>query len=141
MIRTTLGLLFLALVLTACAATTSYGPNRSLTLRELLPLAEKGDASAQNNLGIMYEEGQGVAQNYAEAVRWYRKAADQGHPLGQNSLGFMYEKGFGVAQNYSEAMRWYRKAADQGEPGASASHSHFCKRPYGASRSYTLTSR
>jgi len=47
-------------------------------LRELRPLAEQGDAVAQNYLGVMYYNGQGVPQNYAEAVRLYRLAAEQG---------------------------------------------------------------
>ncbi len=47
-------------------------------LREFRPLAEQGDASAQHNLGLMYNNGLGVAQDYAEAVRWYRKAVEQG---------------------------------------------------------------
>ena len=40
--------------------------------------AEQGHAGAQCNLGVMYENGQGVKQDHAEAVRWYRKAAEQG---------------------------------------------------------------
>ena len=40
--------------------------------------AEQGDASAQFNLGLMYEYGRGVPQNYSEAVKWYRLAAEQG---------------------------------------------------------------
>ena len=46
-------------------------------LRELRPLAEQGDASAQFNLGFMYGTGQGVSQDYAEAARWFRLAAEQ----------------------------------------------------------------
>ena len=45
-------------------------------LREWRPLAEQGLAVAQFNLGLMYDEGQGVPQDYAEAVKWYRKAAE-----------------------------------------------------------------
>ena len=59
--------------------------------------------TAQYNLGIMYAKGQGVPQDYAEAVKWYRLAADQGIPTAQNNLGFMYAKGEGVPQDYSEA--------------------------------------
>ena len=66
----------------------------------------------------MYDRGQGVPQNYAEAVKWYRKAADQGEALAQSTLGFMYAKGQGVPQNYAEAVRWFRKAADQGNARA-----------------------
>jgi len=43
------------------------------------PLAEQGDASAQYNLGVMYENGKGVAQDYREAVSWYRLAAADGN--------------------------------------------------------------
>ena len=47
-------------------------------LSDLKAQAEKGDAQAQYNLGVIYYFGQGVAQNYAEALKWIRKAADQG---------------------------------------------------------------
>jgi len=59
-----------------------------------------------------------VLQDYAEAVRWYRKAADQGYAIAQYDLGNMYDQGKGVPQNYGEARRWYRKAADQGYTNA-----------------------
>jgi uncharacterized protein len=48
-------------------------------LRLWRPLADKGLARAQYNLGVMYRDGQGVQQDYKEAVSWYRKAAEQGH--------------------------------------------------------------
>lgn len=43
------------------------------------PLAEDNDMSAQFNLGMMYEKGDGVGQDYFEALKWYKKAAEQGH--------------------------------------------------------------
>jgi len=55
--------------------------------------AEQGHADAQYNLGVMYENGQGVRQDHAESVRWYRKAAEQGHAEPQYNLGVMYENG------------------------------------------------
>ena len=55
--------------------------------------ADQGYADAQNNLGVMYDQGQGVPQNYAEAVKWYRLAADQGDAAAQYNLGVMYDKG------------------------------------------------
>ena len=58
--------------------------------------AEQGDADAQSTLGFMYENGRGVPQDDAEAVRWYRLAAEQGNSLAQNNLGFMYGNGRGV---------------------------------------------
>ena len=45
-------------------------------LEELLSLAEQGSASAQYRLGVMYDGGFGVAQDYAEAEKWYRLAAE-----------------------------------------------------------------
>ncbi len=48
-----------------------------------LPLAERGGAEAQYNLGFMYEHGLGVSRDEAEAVTWYRKAAEQGHAAAQ----------------------------------------------------------
>ena len=79
------------------------------------PLADQGDAVAQSNIGVMYFNGQGVAQDYAEAVRLFRLAADQGGPAGQRGLGVMYDHGYGVAQDYAEAARWYSLAANQGD--------------------------
>ncbi|MGH6857550.1 MAG: tetratricopeptide repeat protein, partial [Methylocella sp.] len=61
-----------------------------------------------------YADGQGVAQDYAEAVKWTRKAADRGFAKAQSNLGNMYYKGQGVAQDYAEAAKWWRLAADQG---------------------------
>ncbi len=79
---------------------------------------EQGDAVAQANLGFMYAKGQGVAQDYQEAVRWYRLAAEQGHPVAQNNLGFAYELGHGVPQDYVLAYMWTTLAAAQGTENA-----------------------
>ena len=66
----------------------------------------------------MYYIGEGVPQDYAEAVKWYRLAADQGEASAQSDLGFMYAYGTGVPQDYAEAVKWYRLAAAQGEADA-----------------------
>jgi len=79
------------------------------------PLAQQGDASSQNNLGLMYEKGLGVAQNDKQAAVWYQKAAQQGFALAQVSLAVMYEDGRGVAKNDKQAVMWYQKAAQQGD--------------------------
>ena len=54
------------------------------------------------------------AGDYAEALKWYRKAAEQGYASAQHNLGNSYSKGEGVTQDYAEAVKWYRKAAEQG---------------------------
>ena len=50
----------------------------------------QGNADAQNSLGDCYYNGIGVEQDYAEAVKWYRKSAEQGHLVAQDNLGFCY---------------------------------------------------
>ena len=63
-------------------------------------------AEAQDSLGAMYEKGQGVRQDYATAVKWYRKAADQGYPKAQYDLGFMYANGRSVRRDPIRAYMW-----------------------------------
>jgi uncharacterized protein len=59
-------------------AASAFGSGDYATsLRLIRPLADQGDASAQYNLGLMYANGQGAPQDYAAAVRWFRKAADR----------------------------------------------------------------
>ena len=81
---------------------------------QLSALAEQGDAAAQSELGWKYAKGDGVPQSYAEAVKWFRKAADQGNVPAQINLGVSYARGEGVSQDFAEAAKWYRRAADQG---------------------------
>ena len=78
-------------------------------------LADQGDKYAQEFLGLMYEEGQGVAKDEQQAAMWYRKSAEQGSAGAQNSLGLMYESGRGVPTDYYQAAQWFRKAAEQGD--------------------------
>ncbi|MDY6490279.1 tetratricopeptide repeat protein, partial [Acinetobacter faecalis] len=85
----------------------------SNSFNEIETLALKGDASGQINLGLMYVNGQGVAQNYAKAFEWFSKAAAQGDASGQINLGVMYERGRGVGQSDAKAVEWYSKAAAQ----------------------------
>ena len=106
-----------------------YRGDYETAYRLIKPLAEQGLPEAQFNLGLMYDKGQGVPQDYAEAVKWYRKAAEQGNAKAvksyrkaaeqgnaeaQFNLGLMYDKRQGVPQNYAEAVKWYRRAAEQG---------------------------
>ena len=76
--------------------------------------AEQGNVQLQNTLGVMYATGQGVPQDYREAIKWYRRAAERDNAQAQNNLGVLYAKGQGVPRDYEEAMKWYRKAAEQG---------------------------
>jgi TPR repeat protein len=86
--------------------------------REIKPLAEQGDVDAQFTLGAMYARGEGITQNFKEAVKWYRLAAEQGNARAQFYLGGMYDGGLGITQNFKEAAEWYRLAAEQGDVDA-----------------------
>ena len=87
---------------------------------EWLPLAELGDAEAQFNLGVMYDEGAGIDQDLVKAASWYRKAADQGFVDAQTNLGMMYYEGQGIPRDHAEAAKWFKRAASQGDQEAAA---------------------
>ena len=71
-----------------------------------MQLAEKGDAKAMNNLGVLYDSGQGVTQDAAAAGQWFRRAAEGGNAGGMNNWGRMLEQGRGVPRDAQEAARW-----------------------------------
>ena len=77
------------------------------------PLAEQGNATAQYNLGALYERGRGVAKDQAAAVEWFRKAANQGNAKAQFNLGFRYSAGTDVPQDDVQAYMWLELAASQ----------------------------
>ncbi len=87
-------------------------------IRLLRPLAEQGNAQAQNALGAMYYNGTGVAQDFKEALKWYRAAAQQGYGSAQVNLGAMYYEGKGVAEDFIRAYMWLSIPAAKGNPDA-----------------------
>ena len=112
-------------------AINSLGRKEFTTALQLFTdLANRGMAEAQINLGMMFESGQGVLQNFDEAIKWYQLAASQGLIKAQEKLnllvskaaaaqvnfglGVAFENGQGVPQDIMEAIRWYQLAADQG---------------------------
>ena len=87
-------------------------------LRIWEPLAEQGDATAQYNLGVMYNYGRGVAQDFKTSANWFHLAAEQGAAKAQYNLGVMYYDGNGVRQDYKTARKWFQLAAEQGDAEA-----------------------
>ncbi len=85
---------------------------------KLKKTATQGDPNAQNELGLIYFNGDGIPVNYIEAMKWFKKAAEQHDAKAQNNLGVMYLNGDGVPQNYQEAIKWYTKAAERGHDNA-----------------------
>lgn len=88
--------------------------NYEMAYRQLNPLAERGVAMAQNTIGRMYLQGQGVPKNSDKALILFRSAAKQGLPNAKNNLGVLYAAGNVVPQDYGQAIVWFKEAADQG---------------------------
>ncbi len=86
----------------------------AVALRKFRPLAERGNVLAQYKLGLMYNNGEGVRQNFGKAAKWFNRAAIQDYAPAQTRLAIKYEKGQGVTRNYREAVNWYRHGAEQG---------------------------
>lgn len=85
--------------------------------KEWRPLAEDGDPGSQFNLGLLYLDGHGVPQSYAEAVTWFRRAAEQDYAPAQHNLGAMYGTGQGVKRDYIQAYKWLNLCAAKGNSG------------------------
>ena len=124
-INSTRHLIFSALLALLVAAPCQAGLKEGLAAydradyataqQELAPLAEKGDAKAQNKIGRMYALGQGVPKDSRAAAEWFLKAAEQGVVEAQGMLGYMYLVGEGAPQSNGKAYEWFRKAAGQGD--------------------------
>lgn len=105
-------------------------------LREWQPLAEQGDALAQYNLGLLYDNGRGVQKDYAQARQWYEKAAAQGRADAQVSLGILYDYGRSIPQDFKKAVYWYRLSAKQGNDLAQRRLGLMYERGDGVERDY-----
>lgn len=80
--------------------------------------AELEYVPAMQELGVLYYTGNGVPQNYPEAISWYKKAAEKGNPEAMYKLGLIYFVGKVVTQNNTEAYNWFKKAAEKGHEKA-----------------------
>jgi TPR repeat protein len=81
--------------------------------------AEADNYVAQYILGEMHVKGAGVAKDFGQAARWFRRSADRGNlARSQYALGLLYARGLGVAKSDVEALLWFQKAADQGHLAA-----------------------
>ena len=91
---------------------------------------EGGNATGCNNLGLMYDNGQGVKQDYHQAVKLYTKACEGGNAAGCSNLGLMYANGQGVKQDYHQAKELFGKACDGGEQVACDNYAILNKQGY-----------
>lgn len=80
--------------------------------------SELGNDAAYCDLGVLYENGSGVAQDYMKAVECYRESANMGNQWAQCNLGFLYLWGKGIACDREKAKEWFEKSAVQGHQQA-----------------------
>ena len=112
--KTVIGLTFSMLLVSTVAGAADFGKGLlaaqsgdfKTALSEWTPLAERGHASAQYNMGVMYDDGKGVPESDKTAVKWYTLAAEQGHAKSQYNLGIMYFEGAGVLTDNRRAYMW-----------------------------------
>ena len=95
-------------------ATTAFAQPAYDNIEELTKSAQMGDADAQNHLGVNYERGNGVIQDFPKSAELYLKAANQGNPFGQANIASYYLTGKGIEKNWPLAFEWAAKSAKQG---------------------------
>ena len=89
--------------------------------------ADKGDSTAQDNLGVMYRDGIGVSKTPSEAAKWFELSAKQGNPQGQGNLGQLYFEGVGVNIDLSLAYAWSAIAVKNGNSGFAKNNMELAK--------------
>ena len=101
--------------------TTPYPLSPKVTQTEFDAIARKataGDVQSQLYMGVFHANGNGVVRDYAEAAKWYVKAAEQGNARAMRNLGVLYECGIGVERDYQKAFDYYWRAASLGDAAA-----------------------
>jgi len=93
------------------------GTTKANTVDDYKGECDGGSAVGCYNLGLMYNNGQGVKQDYFIAGDLYKKACDVGFAEGCLNLGMLYDNGQGVKQDYFIAGDLYKKACDGGYAG------------------------
>jgi len=82
------------------------------------PLANRGNAEAQFNIGRMYEKGINFKQSDYWAHYWINKAAQLGLPVAEYTLGYFYRNGVGVVKDSTQTVKWFKKAGKKGHAKA-----------------------
>ena len=85
-----------------------------IALEHFVPLAQRGHAESQANLGYMYSHGLGVLRDYKQSLRWLREAAVQNDAHAQHNLGVLHGNGLGVPTDHFLAYLWFNLAAANG---------------------------
>jgi hypothetical protein len=111
-------------------------PIRDMDLPRTSNLAKTGDMDAQYEMGLRSADGNGVPQDYAEAMRWFTKASERGSSEAQLKLGLGYMKGIGVPYDENQAVMWLKRAANSGNIWAQKALSNLYLRGYAVPKDY-----
>jgi TPR repeat protein len=112
------------------------GAVQGTDLNRTVNQAEAGHSTAQYEMGVRCANGEGVPQNYRDAMAWFAKAAANGNDNAQWKLGLGYIKGIGVPPDASEAAVWFKRAANQGHIRAQSALSDLYLSGRGVPRDY-----
>jgi TPR repeat protein len=116
--RFLLGILMLVMFIHNAEACIDVNIQDTRNFSKCQKLAEQGDSVSQYQLGLMYQMGKGVSQDYHKTFHWWSMAADQGNATAQHRLGYMYIQGYGVAQDYVMSHLWFNLATLNGDGSA-----------------------
>ena len=105
-------------------------------VNRILNRADAGDSIAQYEMAVRYADGEGVPQNYQDAMAWFAKAAANGNDNAQWKLGLGYIKGIGVPHDERKAAVWFKKAANHGDIRAQSALSDLYLSGRGVPRDY-----
>ena len=113
----------------------------SVNPEEIRPLAESGNPFYQFQLGRCYDRGEGVEQDYEQAIYWYTLSAEQGNHKAQNNLAYLYVNGndFGIEQDFQKALYWLEKAAASGDSYACLNVGDMYRLGLGVEQNYKKT--
>ena len=116
--RFLLGLLTLVMFVSNAEACIDENLKDTRNFNNCQKVAEQGDPVSQYQLGLMYQMGKGVSQDYHQTFYWWSRAAEQGNSAAQHRLGYMYIQGYGVAQDYVMSHLWFNLAILNGDRSA-----------------------
>ena len=108
----------------------------SMSIGEVLKLAESGIAEAQFRAGNIYYEGDKVNKSYEQAAHWYKLAAEQDHREAQNMLGHLYYNGYGVRESNTMAFKLFMKSAENGCRSSQYNVAFMYEKGYGIEKNY-----
>jgi localization factor PodJL len=111
------------------------------TVEQFQKAAREGSQEAQFNVGILYAEGMGVAQDYDEALIWFGRAAEQGLANAQYNLAAIHEHGLVGPPDTEKAREWYLRAAEQNHPQAQHNLAVIFARGTGVTKDYTMAAK